>query len=155
MSNASEIVLSVKFSPNWQCSVFLLLFPSMWSLSDQFCRKIITGSKDYCTCSNVQSFFTSSYHLIIAWSMLYHFLINVWSSLDQCFINAFSMLNHRLIIRLLLSLSCSVSLWLESAQRSLERNIVSCEFRITMAMIKMVTMTMVRTRMKEDGNDNN
>merc|ERR1719394_1980286 len=30
----------------------------------------------------------------------------------------FLSLNHRLIIRLLLSLSCSVSLWLESAQRS-------------------------------------
>ena len=29
---------------------------------------------------------------------------------------------HRLTIRLLLSLSCSVSLWLESAQRSLKRD---------------------------------
>ena len=79
-----KIVLSVKFSPIWQCSAFLLLCLSLWSLSDQFCRKIITGSKDYCTCSNVQSFF----HIFLS---LDQYLINAWSFPDQCLIIARSM----------------------------------------------------------------
>ena len=72
-------------------------------------------------------FLSLDQRLINALSFPDQCLIIAWSMLFQCLINAFSMLNHRLIIRLLLSLSCSVSLWFESAQRSLERNIVSCE----------------------------
>merc|ERR1712012_571850 len=45
-------------------------------------------------------------------------LFHIFLSLDHRQINALSMLYQCLIIRLLLSLSCSVSLWLESAQRS-------------------------------------
>ena len=140
---------------NWQCSAFLLLFLSMWSFSDQFSHQIITALGHKIIAHAQMSIAFS--HLLITWSTPDQCLIISWSMFDQrlIMINALSMLNHRLIIRLLLSLSCSVSLWLESAQRSLERNIVSCEFRITMAMIQMVTMTMMRTRMKEDGDDNN
>ena len=82
---------------NWQCSAFLLLFLSIWSFSDQFSHQIITGSSDYCTCSNVQSFshllITSSTPdqcLIISWSMFDHRSINAWSMLFQCLIIAWS-----------------------------------------------------------------
>jgi len=59
---------------------------------------------------------SDDHRLIIAWLDDHFQMINVLSSLDLMI--TWTSSYHRLTIRLLLSLSCSVSLWLESAQRS-------------------------------------